>query len=232
MEQQHQTEKKSSSFKYILIICIAVIVLAFFALKSNNDDGTKIDIAINENDVIIGDKNASVTIVEFTDFSCPFCAAANGYNQQYINSLKSRDPSWEAPLPKIYDNYVKTGKARVVVRYYPGHGQGQEAHRVGWSLYEQEPEAFEEYKEKVFAQQENANNIELMKELAASLGANKDKINQDLASKKYENRFNEQTLQGMNAGIQGTPTFFVNGIKIEGAASYPDFQKIIESELS
>ena len=233
MEQVHQHEKKSNAGMYILVICIAIVVLGFFALKGNNDDnGKRTDITINENDIIIGQKNAPVTIVEFTDFSCPFCAAANGYNQQYINSLKSRDSSWQAPMPKIYNDYVKSGKVRIVMKYYPGHGQGQEAHRVAWSFYSQLPDKFEEYKQKVFAEQENANNVELMKELAVSLGADKNKINQDLADKKYESRFNEQTLQGMNAGVQGTPTFFVNGLKIEGAASYADFQKVIESELS
>ena len=225
------TGKKGSSFLYGAIIVLAIIALGFFALRGGSDS-KRTDVQVSEKDIIIGEKNAAITIVEFTDFSCPYCAAAEGKNIEAINYLKSNDASWQSPIPNIYENYVKTGKARIVVKYYPGHGQGQEAHRVGWCLYEQIPERFDDYKKKVFADQENANNIELMKEYAVSAGADKEKINQCLASKRYEGNFNSQMLDGMNAGVKGTPTFFVNGLKIEGAASYSEFQKIIESELS
>jgi len=231
MDQQHPTEKKSNFLIYGVIIIVAIAALAFFSMMGD-DNGERADIIVNDNDIIIGDKNAPVTIVEFTDFSCPFCAAASGYNTQAISALKSGDPSWEAPLPKINENYVKSGKVRVVMKYYPGHGTGMEAHRVGWCFYEQAPDKFFQYKGNVFFEQENTNNIELMKEIAIDLGANKDLLNQCLASKKYDAKINEQTLQGMNVGVKGTPTFFVNGIKIEGAASYKEFQKVIESELS
>lgn len=225
-------EKKSSSLMYILVIGIAVVVFVFFALKGGNDDVQRKEIIVDENDIIIGERNAPVTIVEFTDFSCPYCAAANGNNQEVINSLRQRDPSWEAPLPKVIEKYVMTGKAKLVVKYYPGHKTGDDAHRVGWCLYEQLPNKFEEYKERAFAQQENTGDVDAMVDIAVLVGANKQRVEQCLVDKKYESRFSEQTLQGMNAGIKGTPTFFINGIPLEGAHSYSTFEKVIESELS
>ena len=226
---ENQQVKDSSVLKYIIIIGLAAIILAFFALRGDKVD--RIDVPVGANDAIIGDVNANVTVIEFTDFSCPFCAAANGYNQESINYLKSRNPSWEAPVPKIYDEYVKTGKARIVVKYAFGHTGGKPAQNVAWCLYEQSPDKYWNFYHEAFANQNDVENIEKMKTLAQQNGANSGQLQICLDSKKYESRFNEQTLQGMNAGVQGTPTFFVNGMKLEGAVSYSDFQKVIENEL-
>ena len=109
------------------------------------------------NSPVLGNDNAPVTIYEFSDFSCPFCAAAAGENQLAIENLKSRDSSWEAPLPSVIENYVKTGKAKIVFKYYPGHGLGENAQLVGLALNEQR--LFWQFADKAFANQEKIGDL-------------------------------------------------------------------------
>lgn len=179
-----------------------------------------------------GSDDAPVTIVEFSDFSCPFCGGASGANLEVVNYLKSRDPSWEAPVPKIMETYVKTGKVKYVFKYFPGHGSGQQAHLVGRCLYEQNPEGFWQYHDLVFAEQDNTNNEARMKELAVQSGADSAKLESCLESGKYDSSLTQETNEGRAAGVQGTPGFFVNGISVSGAQSFSAIQRVIESELS
>lgn len=179
-----------------------------------------------------GSEDAPVTIVEFSDFSCPFCGGASGANLEVVNYLKSRDPSWEAPVPKIMETYVATGKVKYVFKYFPGHGSGQQAHLVGRCLYEQSPEGFWKYHDLVFAEQDSTNDRARMKELAVQSGADSAKLESCLDSKKYDSSLTQETNEGRAAGVQGTPGFFVNGIPVSGAQSFSAFESVIESELS
>src|SRR3989344_3096917 len=89
--------------------------------------GSAENFKVQDNDITLGKANAPVTIFLYSDPSCPFCAAADGGNQEVIEYLKSNSPSWTAPIPGIIENYVNAGKARLIYRYFPGHGTGEEA---------------------------------------------------------------------------------------------------------
>lgn len=217
----------------ILGIVIALaLVAAFtngFGIFTNTDiTNNPVDIPIG-NSPVIGNPNASVTIVIFSDFSCPYCAAAEGYNAAAIQALRSRDSSWQAPMPLIKSKYVDTGKVKLVFKYFPGHGSGKAAHLIAWSLNEQGK--FWEFGELSFANQEKTGNFDAMKALAVQVGANMTKLQADLDSGKYNYKFEEDKQLGLDSGVQGTPTFFVNGIKIEGAQSFSEFDKLIQSKL-
>ncbi len=184
----------------------------------------------------IGDPNAPVTIVEFTDFSCPFCAAADGENQEVIDYLKGSDPTWTAPIPAIMEDYVKTGKVRFAVKYFPGHGSGMQAHLVGWCTYEQNADAFWKFGNLAYANQSETNDVEKMKAYAVQSGADATKLTACLDSKKYDSRIQSETTLGRSMGVSGTPGFFIgksdgSGQLISGAASYPKFKSQIDALL-
>src|SRR3989338_2500250 len=92
------TIKKESLWKYSTFVLVAVLIVGAFVFFSNSDstgtgdvvrNGEKVDIEIGDAPVI-GSESAPVTIIEFSDFSCPFCAAASGDNEELVNYMKSR----------------------------------------------------------------------------------------------------------------------------------------------
>lgn len=178
---------------------------------------------------VLGDSNAPVTIYEFSDFSCPYCAAVEGKNQAVIDSLKARNPSWQPAVPNIIKDYVETGKVKIIFKYFPGHGSGNAAHLVGWALNEQG--LFWEFRELAFADQEKTGDIVAMKEIAKQLGADMEKLEADINSGKYDFHFTRDFAMGQSNGVSGTPSFLINGNLVSGAVSYSEFKKVIDKEL-
>lgn len=225
-------KKGASKFGIIAGVIVAILAIAFFTngfglFTGKVVDGSTLSIG---NSPVLGDSNAPVTIYIFSDFSCPYCAAAEGYNDQVIQSLKSRDATWTAPMPLIKSKYVDTGKVKLVFKYYPGHGSGKPAHLIAWCLNEQGK--FWEFGELAFANQEKTNDFEAMKSLAQQVGANMTALQACLDSGKYNNQFNDDIALAKANNIQGTPTFFINGQEISGAASFPEFDKLIQQALN
>jgi len=183
------------------------------------------------NSPVLGNPDAPVTIYEFSDFSCPYCQAAEGYNTQVISSLKLRSPGWDAPMLLVKAHYIDSGEVKIVFKYYPGHGAANAAHAVALALNEQNPELFWKFAEKAFAQATNLDDLNKMKAIAIGLGADEKALSDYLNSNEYEAQFNDDMQMAKDNNIQGTPTFFINGNKVEGAQSFSVFEDIIEKEL-
>jgi protein-disulfide isomerase len=264
MEEEKQektiTLKKSDLWKYSTFLLIAVLVVGgifMFTGKGSSTAGTgnavqqpsngKVSVNLNDlidsNTPVIGSKNAPVTVVEFSDFSCPYCAAASGDNAELVAYMQQRDPSWK-PIVTNLMNDVKDGKVRLAVKYSPGHSGGQPAQLVAWCLNDQSSDLYWKFYPKAFASQtntaktDNANveSLSDMKTIANSIGADMTKLQSCLDSKKYESRFSQEQNDGSKVGISGTPGFLVgktNGNSatiIAGAVSYTDFQQVINSQ--
>jgi protein-disulfide isomerase len=229
------TEKPKSSDKtwYVIgaVVIIGVILLFTngFGLWGGGGKTNPSALSIG-NSPVLGNDSAPVTLYLFSDFSCPYCAAAEGYNQPVINSLKSGDPSWEPPIPNIIKDYVETGKAKLIFKYSPGHGTGQPAHRVGWCLNEQG--LFWKFQDLAFANQQDTDDLNKMKILAQTTGANMTQLNSCLDSGRVDTYFARDTSMAQSAGVLGTPAIFINGQLEEGAQSFIVYQKIIDKELN
>lgn len=223
--------KESDKVLIVIGVVVLLVVAGFFTngfgLWRNNPDG---DIKLSVgNSPVLGDKDAPVTIYEFSDFSCPYCAAAAGYNDEVISSLRSRDSTWQAAMPLIKENYVENGKVRIVFKYSPGHGTGQPAHRVAWCLDEQD--LFWEFHDLAFDNQEDTGNMVKMKALAEGLGADMDALNGCLSLGDVDLYFNEDAKMGKSNGVKGTPAFIINGKLVEGAVSYKEMKALIDKAL-
>ncbi len=229
----NESRKKQLILGAIILGIIAIIAIIFLVPSSKNGDSISSKLSIG-NSPILGEDNAPVTIYEFSDFSCPYCAAAEGYNEQLINALESKMPGWEAPLPAIKEEYVKTGKVKIVFKYYPGHGAATAAHAVALALNEQNPELFWDFAEEAFALQSSntLNNLNSMIVLAKELGANETALNNYITSKKYESQLKEDIQMATDIDLEGTPTFVINGKMISGAQSFSVFKDIIDEELT
>ena len=227
----NEVNKKESN--RMLIISLAVIAIFVAALFTNGFGlaslfEKRVTVEIG-NAPVLGDLSAPVTIFEFSDFSCPYCAAADGKTNEATQSLFESDPNWVAPIPNIINDYVKTGKAKIVFKYFQGHTARAKAHQVAWCLNDQGK--FWEFHDLAFANQQDANNLTALRSLAQSIGADLTKLDDCIDSGKYNSQFGIDQKEGNDAGIKGTPTFVINGILVEGAKSYPEFKKIIDKEL-
>jgi protein-disulfide isomerase len=185
---------------------------------------------IASNDVVLGEADAPVTVIVYSDISCPFCAAAAGKNQEVMDYLKSGDASWKPPIPGIIENYVNIGKAKLVYRYFPGHGTGEEVTKILFCANEQGK--FWELHDEFFANQGLIEDAEKAKELAIGIGVDIVKINSCLKEGKYDAKIAKDIESGKTLEVKGTPAFFVNGTKLEGAYSFSQFKLIIDAILS
>lgn len=230
MAEETKGERTIAIDKKIVIAVIAVIVIIvvwFFFYNRGNGEYTESD------SPVLGNLNATVSVIEFSDYECPFCQAAEGTNQQIISSLKQSDPTWQAPIPNVIEAYVNTGKVKLMFRQYPVHGNDNPALA---SKCAQEQGKFWEYHNVLF---ENYESLVLtdLKKYAVDMNLNASQFNQCLDSKKYEDSIQKDLKDGQALGVSGTPTFFIGNnetgyTKIEGAESFSVFKEAIDSKLS
>ncbi len=182
----------------------------------------------------LGPKNAKVTVIEFSDFECPFCGAAMGTQEELIKRFKSQNPDWEAAVPKL-EELAKQGKIRLVFKQFPLPADSPPFHKFAQEAAEasecaNEQGKFWEYHDQLFENQEKLGK-DLYIEIAGKLGLNKDKFTQCIESNKYKQKVKDELDYGKQIGVSGTPTFFINGLKLVGAQPYSAFKQIIDEEL-
>lgn len=169
---------------------------------------SKIEVSVDD-DPSIGPENAPITIVEFSDFRCPFCARAKPIIKQ------------------ILENYGE--RVRVVYRDFPILGpQSQKTAEAAECADEQGK--FWQYHDKLFENQQELD-IKNLKQYAEDLGLDTTKFNDCLDSGKMAQEVEKDSQDGRDYGVRGTPAFFVNGILVPGAQPYSVFKQIIEQEL-
>ncbi len=206
-----------------LVLLLAVSL--FFNIQTSTITGAVIaeDTEISaDDDPFLGPENAPIEVIVFSDFGCPFCAGAAGYNEQVIEYLRSGNPSWEAPIPKLRE-LAEQGKVKLVFRDFPLHGT--ETAEAAECAHEQGK--FWEYHDKLFENQD-ALEVEDLKKYAEELGLDTTKFNDCLDSGQMFTEIQKDYEDGNRYGVTGTPTFFINGEKVEGAQSFSVFERIIE----
>ena len=163
-----------------------------------------------------GDKNAKVTIIEFSDYQCPFCARHN-----------------RETLPQLTNAYIKTGKVKYVFRDFPLesiHQQALKAHEAAYCAGEQGK--FWQYHDQLFANQGGfAFTHFKLEQYARALELNSANFKRCLTSEKYRKKVEGETAIAASLGARGTPTCFVNGRLVVGAQPFKVFQNVINEEL-
>lgn len=247
--------RKEDMWKYSTFVLLAVVVVwGIVALTGDNTPNQQtvvqgnteaptvsIDFAkvIESNTPSIGSVDAPVTILEFADFSCPFCAAASGDNPTYTAYMQQRQPGWEPPVSNVIKDYVKSGKVRLVTFYTMGHSGGRPAQVTAWCLNDQKSDFYWQFYTKAYANLDDTEDAAKMKALANTIsGIDAKKLDSCVSSGKYDSRFDEEQSKGAILGISGTPGFIIGKTSGDGAASlvrgaypYSTFQELIEAKL-
>jgi predicted DsbA family dithiol-disulfide isomerase len=157
-----------------------------------------------------GNVNAPVTIVEFSDFQCPFCARA----RPTVNRVR-----------EVYGD-----KVRIIFRDFPlqMHAQATKAAEAASCAGEQGK--FWEMHDRMFASPAKLQ-VPDLKQQAADLGLKADAFGECLDSGKYAATWQQGLADGTKYGVTGTPAFFINGRPLMGARPFEDFAQVIDDEL-
>ena len=157
-----------------------------------------------------GPKDAKVTIVEFSDFQCPFCSRAEG------------------TVSQVMEKYA--GKVRLVFRHFPLSFHENAPKAAEAAMCADAQGKFWEMHKELFANQ-GALTVPDLKKHAATIGLDQAKFDSCLDSGEKKAAVDADTKAGGEAGVSGTPAFFINGKLLSGAQPAAEFEKIIDAEL-
>jgi len=196
------------------------LVVVFILIGGGGGSDGQVDIpgrTVSTEGRTLGPADARVTVEEYSDFQCPFCARAA-----------------ESMVPKIEEQYVADGRVRLV--YHPMGMIGDES---VWSAEAaecaNEQGKFWDYHDKLYENQEGENQgafaIDNLKRFAQEMGLDTQTFNQCIDSHKYEALVKAETQEALEKGITSTPTFVIGDETIAGPGSFEQLQEAIEAEL-
>ena len=171
-----------------------------------------VDVVVAKDDWIRGNKNAKVTLVEFSDFQCPYCLQFNPTIEQ---------------VRKDYPDTV-----RIVFKHYPLtsiHPMAQKAAEAAECAGDQKK--FWEMHDKLFANQTSLS-VDNYKAWAKELSLNQSKFDKCLDDNTKQAKVAADQKYGDSLGVSGTPTSFVNGFSVQGAQGYDVVKAKIDAELA
>ena len=250
------TVKKSTFNIVIIGLIITIGVAAFFAgsytstLNSNQISEEVLDKALaklelkilqnqlptkqpalpvkisGDNDPIIGNADAPITIIEFSDFQCPFCARFHTQT-----------------LPLLLEEYIEQGKVKLVFRDFPIqsiHPNALPASIAAECANEQDK--FREMHDMLFEKQNEWNKLEpsdtlsLFSQYASNIQLEQNAFDSCLTSGKYIEEIKNDLNDGRKYGVSGTPGFFVGNdqvgyVELKGAQPFDSFKKVIDVQL-
>lgn len=236
-----------TKFNLTQIITVALVIMAFLLgslytkvqyLEKNGGSPlqaaaaqtaqaeTKVSV---DDDPVLGDKNAKVTLIDFSDYECPFC-------KRYFDDTYSQ----------IKKDYVDTGKVKIVFRDLPlpFHQNAHKEAQAAECARDQGGDAvYYKYHDEIFKRTtSNGTGLALteLSVIANDLGLNGATLQSCLDSNKYKSEVDKDLADASAVGANGTPTFFIgkstsNGVivgsKLVGAQPYSAFKLIIDQVL-
>jgi protein-disulfide isomerase len=179
-----------------------------FGEQPQPDGGDRYRVELRGDEPQLGPDDALVTIIEFADYQCPYCA----------DSVK---PLKDAMKP--YGDDV-----RLIFKHYPlpGHTRAAPAAYVSWAALQQG--RFWEFHDRLF---EAKSAIDSVPEWIKEFGLDASKFGRDMESSEAKQAVDSDMMAGAKVGVTGTPAFFVNGHLYRGKRGEVDWRKIIEFEL-
>lgn len=204
------------------LVSLIILFAGVFLLNKSNPSAVEtatqaVDskVLVRDDSYKVGSSSAKVTVVEFLDPECESCRAAY------------------PAVKQILDEYED--KITFVSRYFPLHNNSILAAKALESAGEQGK--YWEMMDKLFTNQSDWGEkqepqTELFTQYAQELELDMAKFALGLENKAYEDKVSRDKNDGIAAGVQGTPTFFINGVKAGNVMSYAEFKSKIDAELA
>ena len=242
-----ETIKKSDLWKYSTFILVVVVIIGAFVMFNGNNTTVTGNVpagnqepttakATVDDDAVLGNEDAPVTIIEFSDYQCPFCRKF-----------------WTETLGQIKSEYIDTGKVKLVFRDFPLsslHPQAQASAEAAECVKEKGgDEAYFKMHDKMFSEQNIIDSGSVsgpvtksavytndnLKKWAKDLGYD---ISSCLDSGKYKSEVAKDTSDAAAAGLQGTPGFVImksgdkEGATLKGAYPLSAFKQALDAEIA
>ena len=212
MAKKRRNKSRSDS-KWALagIIFLLFLMTVGFLIPPETGQNQETILPTVDDDAIRGNSYAPVTIISFSDYECDYCADAE-VTIQYVLSTYPEQVSFvfrDFPI----ETYINSQKAAEAAECAGEQGKYWEMHDT------------------LFKNQ-NALDISSLKQYAADLGLNTTAFNNCLDNGSMTQEVYADRSDGLKAGVNGVPTFFINGKKLVGAAPLESFQTAIEEELA
>lgn len=226
-EDEHVNISKTGLWKFAAVVLGLILIVSILtggfggngtptgqSVDGNNPSGGNGGAPGADDDAVKGDSDAPVTIVEFSDFQCPFCSRF-----------------YTGALGDIEKNYIETGKVKLVYRDFPLsiHPDAQKAAEAAECAKDQGK--FWEMHDELFENQASLS-VASLKQYASKIGLDEDDFSECLDSGEKASEVQADFSDGTANGVSGTPTFFVNGQKLVGAQPYSEFEAAIEAALA
>lgn len=201
----------------ILILAVAGGVYGMSRLASRPSSSLPLQPIdhVTAEDWASGPSDARVTVIEYSDFQCPACSA------------------YEPMVKRLREEF--TTEMRFVYRHFPlPQHQNAEAAALAAEAAGKQGK-FWEMHDKLFAEQsawaEDSSAAAKFQDYAAALGLDQARFTADVASSQLRDRVEASASSGTRAGVDSTPTFFLNGQKLENPRTYDEFRDIINRAL-
>lgn len=197
---------------------VAGVVTSPSTLPSAPPAPTQVAVKVNANDPVLGDPKAKLTIVEFSDFQCPFCARF-----------------FRDTLPQVTKDYLDTGKAKFVYKNLAFLGK-ESTDAANAALCAKEQNKFWDYHDKLFTSQSGENQGAFspanLKKYAVDLGLSASQFNSCLDAQKYNSQVQDDIAEANKNGFNSTPSVAIGSTPVVGAQPYAQFKDAIEKELT
>lgn len=192
----------------------------------DESSGEQIVVTVDEDDdAVMGDKNAPILMIEFSDYQCPFC-------RKFYNET----------LPQIKENYIDTGLVKFVYRDLPlislGHTDATPAANAAECARDQEgDDMYFAYHDLIFEGQNELGNGtvaipgESLYAYAQELGLDMDEFTSCQENLEFKEEIAADSAVARSIGIGGTPAFVINGEIVTGAYPYSTFETLFEQLL-
>jgi len=171
-----------------------------------------VNIVVTDSDHVRGPKDAKITLVEWSDFQCPFCSR---FHPSIVRAMQEY-----------------SGKIRWVYRHFPLesiHPNARPAAEASECAAEQGK--FWEFADKLFERQSELG-PDLYPKLAKELRLDQATFTACVTSRKYQQRVADNEQAGLAVGVRGTPGSFVNGVEVPGAVPYEQLKGFIDQALA
>jgi len=169
---------------------------------------------VGERDHVVGPATAPVTLVEYGDYECPYCGAAHPVVKEIRRQLGNelRFAFRHFPLTRVHPHAEHAAEA--------AEAAGAQGRPKFWQMHD------------MLYEHQDALDDEDLEIYAATIGLDLDRFTREMLAGVYAPRVREDFLSGVRSGVNGTPTFFINGRRHEGGNDFQSLLLAITTELA